>query len=155
MTEAKDALEQAIMACVEDNTFSAKALDNISALRSQAADLANQLEAANNRIDRLEKTNSETDKLLGNAERRYEAAEAKLEEAEKAKRAAEDAMLKSATSDAVAAAYKDCLHTIFKPATVRRTVHGNVPVPVNVSDNGNTGYPINQPYDLTTEESDE
>jgi chromosome segregation ATPase len=129
MKELTDLIEKV----VADKTFSLDAMKAVEDLKTRFAKAEADRDRHKEELTVKAKQISSLENDLSIQNAKIKAAEAEIAalkaEQDKAKASISDAALQAA----VAAAYKDALHTIFKPNAVRETIHRSTPVSVQPS----------------------
>lgn len=124
---------------VASKTFSLDALDGIRVIRDGLREMTKMNETLKANYADLNAVNSRQSDLIQSLNKQIEGLKHDLQEARKMARDGELATHASKTSAAVADAYKDILHTIFRPSSVREAITRNVVKPVEGMSGGN-GY---------------
>lgn len=127
-TEAKTELMQAIEKLMISGTFSAEAVKSVADLTDKAAKMEERLRALNVTNETLrrdvltaERQVTSLDDKIAKLEKEIADLRAKVEAGREDKYTARQA-------SAVADAYKDALHTVFRPNAVREHVQRSVPI---------------------------
>ena len=138
MSDSSDKIMATIEEMVRNATFTADALAGVTAMKEA-------LSTALSNVDNLEKTLTERnahilrqyEEMTGLRENIVEA-EKLIAEYKATHDASKSAIFDAEKHQAVAAAYKDCFHTVFKPHTVRESVVANRQLPTTYSSGGVT-----------------
>jgi septal ring factor EnvC (AmiA/AmiB activator) len=137
MEDSRKKIDAAIDKCIEEKTFSLEALKAIGELKATAERLASDLDAKAKLVSDQQNTIAElTDDIKG-ANLYSEKIKAEMGRMRERDDKAREAIAESEKHKAVAEAYRDSMHTIFRPHTVRKTIHDTIPV---VHQSGSDGY---------------
>lgn len=150
MIDSNTDIKAIIDQIVADKTFSLDAVSAISILRDEHEERAEKIKALTDRVAEEAKINSNLRERLVRAE--DDAATLKVQlntmkaQAEDGVAARHDAK----RHEAVAAAWKEAMQTVFRPSTMRETVYTSVPVA-----QGGGAPVITMPVTTTTERTGE
>lgn len=148
MTDTREELNGAIEKCIQEGTFSLEAIKAIGELKEKAERLASELdrerELSKNRDEEIQRLEAQADRNTAEITRLTTLIEGMQERDKSATIAIHDA----AKHKAVAEAYRESMCTVFRPHTVRKTVHDTIPVALS---SGSDGY--GNPMSYTSQEN--
>lgn len=128
MTETREELLGLIDKLVTKETFTLEAVKQISELRDKATELSETLEKKRERYRCAQKSADEFRRLSDSQAAQIAGLNKKIGELEVRIAEMSEDNTKRQVAEARAEAFKHSMETVFRPASVRKVVHSNVPV---------------------------
>ena len=136
---------------VASKTFNLDALDGIKKLKDDLTTTLEERDVFKRRCTDLGEANKRQSEAIQERDYRIEQLTKDLQTSEAYRAKAREDIYEAEKHKAVAEAWKEAMHTVFKPATVRETVYQSIPLSQNY--NGNTSViPYQQETKTTKEE---
>lgn len=132
-------------------TLSGEAIEVFHDLRNQVMQMERELEDKTKQLGRVEAAYEDWRETAGRFEASLETANKKVDELTEELATRQEDKLNAAVAVAEAAAFKHSLEVVFKPASVRRTVHKNTSTPVADPQYGGVSYHNNSESEDITE----